>query len=95
MAEEKKTLKLGDREVSVTELDIVKRSGEAPVDYLLEDGSLIRVFNTAAIVYRMNDAFDTDGSPLYLVKLGTSVTTVKAPKQNKSALKEGDGTKRP
>ncbi len=95
MAEERKTLKFGDREFSVTELDIVKRSGESLAEYLLEDESVIRVANPAAIVYRMNDTFDTDGNPLYLVKIGTSVTTVKAPKQNKTARKDDGTNKRP
>ncbi|MDO8433250.1 MAG: hypothetical protein Q7S58_12655 [Candidatus Binatus sp.] len=91
MAEEKKTLTLGDQEVSVTELEIVKRSGESVAEYLLEDESVIRVANAAAIVYRMNDSFDTDGNPFYLVKIGTSVTTVKAPKQNKKFARKNDG----
>lgn len=89
MAEERKVLKLGDRDVSVTQVDILKRSGEGIAEYLLEDESIIRVSNIAAIVYRMDDTFDTDGSPLYLVKLGTSVTTVKSlPKLNKNARKD-------
>ena len=95
MAEEQKILKLGDREVPVTELDITKRSNENLAEYLLEDGSIIRVANPVVIVYRMNDAFDVDGSPLYLVKIGTSVTTVKALEKQKKSAQKKDGTPRP
>lgn len=87
MAEEKKTLTLGDQTITVTALDVVKRSGETLAEYELEDGSVIRVHNVAAIVYRMEGMFDPEGNPIYLVKLGTSVTTIKAPKANRFAQK--------
>jgi hypothetical protein len=84
VAEIKRKLSLGNREVEVTELDIVKRSGEGLAEYILEDGSVIRVANVAAVVYRMDGQSDGEGNPLYIVKLGTSVTTVKAQKSNLS-----------
>jgi hypothetical protein len=84
VAEEKKTLTLGDRKAPVTELDIVKRSEGSLAEYVLEDGSVIRVSNIAAVVYRMDDMWDAEGNPIYVVKIGTSVTTVKA-KRNRSA----------
>jgi hypothetical protein len=89
VAEEKKVLTLGDRKVPVTELDIVQRSEGSLAEYVLEDGSVIRVSNTAAVVYRMDDLWDSDGNPIYIAKIGTSVTTVKS-KLNKFA--KGDGT---
>jgi len=78
VAEEKKILTLGDRKVPVTELDIVQRSESGLAEYILEDGSIIRVSNVAAVVYRMDDLWDPEGNPIYIVKIGTSVTTVKA-----------------
>jgi hypothetical protein len=87
VAEEKKTITLGDRTISVTALEVVERSGETLAEYLLEDGSTIRVQNVAAIVYRMDGMFDPEGNPIYIVKLGTSVTTIKAPKFNKFTQK--------
>jgi len=80
VAEIKRKLSLGNREVDVTELDIIKRSGEGLAEYVLEDGSVIRVANVAVVVYRMDGQSDGEGNPLYIVKLGTSVTTVKAQK---------------
>lgn len=83
---------MGDREVAITQLDIVTRSGECIAEYLLEDESIIRVSNVAAVVYRVDDSFDPEGNPLYLVKLGTSVTTVKAPKHNRNQGRKTNGS---
>lgn len=92
MAEQKKILTLGDRKVSVTQLEIVERplNEGALAEYRLEDGSVIRVSNIAAVVYRTDDLWDGEGNPLYIVKIGTSVTTVNAT-LNKHAGKD-DGS---
>lgn len=76
MPEIPRKLKVGDREIAVTEVQILRRSGEGLAEYELEDGSLIRVGNVAAVVYRVDGQFDNEGNPLYLVKIGTSVTTI-------------------
>jgi hypothetical protein len=81
MAEKHRTLSLGGRDVQVTEVEIVERSGETIAQYKLSDGSIIRVANNAAIVYRVDGQVDSDGNPFYLVKLGTSVTTVESLKR--------------
>ena len=78
MAEKRVTIKLGPRQVEVTEIDIVRRD-ERPAEYDLEDGATIRVANTAGVIYRMDEQ-DDQGNPLYLVKNGISVIVVKSPK---------------
>ena len=84
MAEEKKKITLGNREIAVTQLEVTQRSGEQIAEYILEDESVIRVFNPVVVVYRMDDVWDAEGNAVYLVKIGTSVTTVKAPRQNRN-----------
>jgi hypothetical protein len=87
VAEQKKILTLGDRKVNVTQVEVVgvrPPNEGALLEYHLEDGSLIRVSNTVAVVYRTDDLWDAEGNPCYIVKIGTSVTTVNA-KLNRSA----------
>ena len=76
---ERTTIKLGARDVEVTQVEITQRS-ETPFEYALEDGAKVRVFNSAAVVYRMDDR-DDQGNPVYIVKNGVSVVVVKGPIQ--------------
>jgi hypothetical protein len=76
---ERTTIKLGARDVEVTQVEITQRS-ESPFEYFLEDGAKVRVFNSAAVVYRMDDR-DEQGNPVYIVKNGVSVVVVKGPTQ--------------
>ncbi len=89
---EEKTLQLAGREVKVTQVEIVQRSNEGMAEYVLEDGGVIRVANPVAVVYRMHDTKDAEGNPLYLVRVGTAVTTVKAPKSEAGAKKANDSS---
>ncbi len=82
MPEQKRTLNFGGRETPVTEVEIVSRGQESPVEYALEDGSVIRITNPAVVIYRLEDgSLDGEGNPVYVVKLGTNVTTVRSHKK--------------
>ena len=79
MAEKRTKIKLGSREVEVTQVEIVRRD-ERPFEYDLEDGATIRVANSAGVIYRMDDT-DEQGNPFYIIKNGLSVVVVKGPTQ--------------
>jgi hypothetical protein len=79
VAEKRVKIKLGSRDVEVTQVEIVRRD-EKLFEYDLEDGATIRVINSAAIVYRMDDT-DEQGNPYYIIKNGLSVVVVKGPTQ--------------
>jgi hypothetical protein len=90
MAEKARTIMLGGKEYPVVEVDVVQRSGETIAEYTLSDDSVIRVSNVATVVYRMADGqTDGEGNPVYLVKLGTSVTTVESPKLKQNPTSDG------
>lgn len=77
MPETKTTLKLLGKDVPVTEVPIITRK-EIPMEYELEDGSLIRVAAPVTTVYRVDTEFDAEGNPLYFVKNGIAVNVVRA-----------------
>jgi hypothetical protein len=77
MAEQKTTLKLLGKDIPVTEIPIVERK-ETPAEYSLEDGTIIRYATPATAVYRIDNQYDNDGTPLYLVKNGAAVTVIHA-----------------
>ena len=80
----KRTINLGGRDVEVTEVSIQRRSGEMVGEYELEDKSIIRVANPVMVVYRLDNTYDPEGNAVYIVRVGTSVTTVTAPTQNRN-----------
>ena len=57
----------------------IAHSEERANEYELEDGSVIRFRAVATAVLRIDNQFDGEGNPLYLVKNGQVVTVVKAP----------------
>jgi hypothetical protein len=79
VAEKRTKIKLGSREIEVTQVEIVRRV-ESQFEYDLEDGATIRVTNSAGVIYRMDDK-DEQGNPFYIVKNGLSVVVVKGPTQ--------------
>lgn len=78
MAEKRRKLNLGTREVDVTDVDIVERKNEAVAEYRLEDGTVIRVASPITAVLRL-DEYDFEGKPIYLAVPGTSVTVIHVP----------------
>ena len=71
-------LPLGPVELEGTELEAMQRH-EAPNEYQLEDGSVIRVFSPVMQIIRMDGCFDPEGNPIYIVKNGNVTVTISAP----------------
>ena len=78
MPEKKRKIPLLGREVDVTEVPITQR-GDQVAEYALEDGSIIRFAAVPTSVFRLDDQWNADGSPVYLVVHGSIVTTVEWP----------------
>ncbi len=75
---QKHKINLLGRETEVTDLEIVERKGEHIAEYRLEDGAVIRVATPATLVRRL-EGQTVEGSPIYLVWIGTSTTVVSPP----------------
>jgi len=71
---------LAGRTVEVTEIEITRRVKEAPNEYELEDGALIRISSPTMVVYRVEGSADAEGNPTYLVKTGISTVVVRSPR---------------
>jgi hypothetical protein len=75
MAEHKKTIKLLGNDTLVSDVPITSALQEHVNEYMLEDGSLIRVRSIPSAVLRVEGQFGPDGSPLYIV-INTPVVSV-------------------
>lgn len=67
----------GVGEVDATEVGF-RSSGEHWNEYLVDDGTVIRVKLVATEILRVDGAYDAEGNPGYFVK-STNVTNVSAP----------------
>ena len=76
----KRTIPLFDREVEVTEVDILEKR-ERPAEYTLEDGSVIRFTPVPTAVFRLDGQYNADGTPVYLVLNQGVVTVVSSPQE--------------
>ena len=76
MVEKRRKLQLGNREVDVTDVDIIERKHESVAEYRLEDGSVVRVATPITSVLRIEESYDWEGKPVYLAIPGTSVTVI-------------------
>jgi hypothetical protein len=66
--ERKRKLKLPDRgEVEAVELGF-RSSGEFWNEYLIDDGTVIRLKVVVSEVFRVEGEYDADGNPAYIVK---------------------------
>jgi hypothetical protein len=80
---ERKRVVVNGREVQATPLEF-RPVSEPWAEYMVEDGSKIRVRTIAAEILRIDGETDADGNPLYIVRSG-NVMSVAAPD---SLLKE-------
>jgi hypothetical protein len=76
--ERKRRVQVGpDVWVDATEVGF-RAAGENWNEYLADDGSVIRVKLVVTEILRVDDQYDQDGNPAYLVR-STNVTSVSAP----------------
>mgnify|MGYP000995759329 CR=1 FL=1 len=65
------------QDVPATPIDI-NQSREQWSEYVLDDGTLLRIKLVVTNVLRLEGKFDEEHNPVYLVK-STNVTSIKAP----------------
>jgi hypothetical protein len=73
----RRRLKLGDREFEGTPIAPTS-SQEFWNEYLLDDGTVVRVKLVATEFLRVDGQFDADGNPVYVVK-STNVMSIQSP----------------
>jgi len=70
-------INFGGEEVDAVPID-VNQANECWNQYLLEDGTVIKMKLVATRVLRIDNRYDNEGSPLYFVQ-STNVMSVNAP----------------
>lgn len=75
----RRTMRIGDRDVEATDVEIVERKNESVAEYRLEDGAVVRVATPVTSILRLHESWDVDGKPVYIAFVGTSVTVIEAP----------------
>lgn len=82
MAEDKVTINFGGREVAATPIE-VNQSNERWNEYLLEDGTVLKMKLILKKVLKVEGEVDAEGNPVYVMQ-STNVTAVSARKGGKS-----------
>ena len=78
MPQDKIKINFGGREVQATPID-VSQSTEKWNEYLLEDGSVLKMKLVLKKVLKVDGEVDPEGNPVYVMQ-STNVTSVSAPK---------------
>jgi hypothetical protein len=81
MPEDKMTINFGGRQVEATPVD-VNQSSEKWNEYLLEDGTVLKMKLILKKVMRVDNEYDGEGNPIYVMQ-STNVNTITAPKHLK------------
>lgn len=79
MDERRKKIQHLGRQIDVTEIPF-ETPAEHWNEYLVDDGSVIKLKTITGEILRIDGEYDTEGNPLYLVK-STNVVTVSAPEK--------------
>lgn len=74
----------GGEEVEATPVEI-NQANEYWNQYLLDDGTILKMKLVATKVLRLENRYDNEGSPIYLVQ-STNVLTVNAPSNLKRKI---------
>jgi hypothetical protein len=82
MPEDKVTINFGGRQVEATPID-VNQSSEKWNDYLLEDGTVLKMKLILKKVLRVDNEHDAEGNPVYVMQ-STNVSAITAPKNLKN-----------
>ncbi len=77
MSGNKVKINFGGEEVEATPIEI-NQAGEQWNQYLLDDGTMIRMKLVATKVLRVDNKYDKEGNPVYFVQ-STNVISVAAP----------------
>jgi hypothetical protein len=85
--ERRTKIKYQGREVDATELSF-QTGGEHWNEYLVDDGSVIKLKTVTSQVFRIEGEHDPDGNPIYLVK-STNLVAVSAPDKLRRKPTEG------
>ena len=72
------------REAEATPVDVVQ-SNETWIDYLLEDGAVVRVKPVLMQALRIENVLDPQGNPVYMMQ-HSNVMSVSTPPNNKGGL---------
>lgn len=81
MGQKKIKIKYQDKIVDATPI-AVNSSSEHWNEYLLEDNTVIRMKLVVTDVVRVDDQYDRDGNPVYIVK-STNIVSLSAPEELK------------
>jgi hypothetical protein len=73
--ERRKRIRVGPQQ----EIDVIpvtfQASGENWNEYLLSDGTVLKIKMVATEIYRLPDVYDPDGNPQYIVRSANVVAT--------------------
>jgi hypothetical protein len=85
---EKKRINFQNREVEVTPLTY-RAAGEHWNEYLVDDGTVVRVKLVVTEILRIDGQYDNDRNPLYVVRSG-NVIVVSSPESIRKQNSPGD-----
>jgi len=74
-------INLGGEELQAQPIDI-NQTEEHWNQYLLDDGTVVKMKLVATKVLRVDEKFDPEGNPLYIIQ-STNITSVNAPENLK------------
>ncbi len=76
--------------LGVTEVETVgfRETGEYWNEYLLDDGTLVRIKLVVGSVYRVPDKYDAEGNPMYVIN-STNVVKIDAPDELRELREQG------
>lgn len=83
MAERKRQIDVGGKKVEATEMP-VSNAAEYWNEYLLTDGSVVRLKTVVTEVFKVDGKFDAEGNPEYVLR-STQIVTVSPSGQAKQA----------
>ena len=80
MGSNKVKIQYAGREVEATPVE-VNQAGEKWNEYLLEDGTVLKMKLILKKILRVENEFDAEGNPVYVMQT-TNVTSVTSPKKS-------------
>ena len=86
MGQEKVTIQLGGRSVEAVQVEVAQ-AAERWNEYILDDGTVLKMKLVLKKVLKAENEFDGEGNPVYVMQ-STNVTTVSSPKNLRRKDKE-------